>query len=94
MTKPRAEHRRIVDRIEGDLVVVEREGGGTLDLPRWMLPPGVGEGDVIVARPRQGDARWSVEMEVDAEETARRGARIKETVERLAARDPGGDIVL
>ena len=94
MAEARAEHRLIVDRIEGAMVVVEREGGGTLDLPRWMVPPGVGEGDVIVARPRRSEAGWSVEMEVDAEETARRGARVEKTVERLAARDPGGDITL
>ena len=94
MAKGSSGHRLIVDRVEGDVVVVEPEGGGTLDLPRWMLPPGVGEGEVIVARARQGDAGWIVEMEVDAEETARRAARVKETVERLASRDPGGDITL
>jgi hypothetical protein len=54
----------------------------------------VGEGDVIVALAGAGEDGWSVRMEVDREETARRAARVKETVERLAARDPGGDITL
>ena len=82
------------DRVEGEIVVVEMEGGGTLDLPRWLLPPKRGEGDVIVARAAGGEGGWRVEMEVDAEETGRRRAAMKERVERLAARDPGGDITL
>ena len=94
MARPRATHRLIVDRIEGEIVVVEVEGGGTLDLPRWLLPPGVVEGDVVLARAAEADGGWRVEMEVDAEETARRRAAMKETVKRLAARDPGGDIML
>ena len=94
MTKPRATHRLVVDRVEGEIVVVELEGGGTLDLPRWLLPPGAGEGDAIAARAEQVEGKWRVEMEVDAEETARRRASAKERVERLAARDPGGDITL
>ena len=92
--RPRAGHQLIVDRVEGEMVVVETEAGGTLDLPRWLLPPGVKEGDVILARPGQGKEGWSVAMEVDAEETGRRRAAMKERVERLASRDPGGDITL
>ena len=76
------------------MVVVETEGGGTIDLPRWLLPPGVGEGDVIVVRPAAGEDGWSVRMEVDAEEGARRRDAIREKVDRLASRDPGGDITL
>ena len=94
MTKPGAEHRLIVDRVEGDLVVVELEDGRTLDLPRWMLPPGLREGDVIAARVAQDDGGSRLEMKVDAEETGRRRTSAKEMVERLATRDPGGDIVL
>ena len=92
--KGRGARQLIVDRVEGDVVVVEQEGGGTLDLPRWLLPPGVREGDVILARAGEAEGKWRVEMEVDAEETARRRAAVKETVARLAARDPGGDITL
>lgn len=36
----------IIDRFEGDWVVIEY-GGTTFNLPPSLLPPGVKEGDVI-----------------------------------------------
>jgi hypothetical protein len=90
----RASHRLIVDRVEGDLVVVELQDGRTLELPRWMLPPELREGDVVAARPASAEGIWRLETWVDAEETQRRRASVKETVQRLSARDPGGDIEL
>ena len=94
MATERGVHRLIVDRIEGDLVVVELSGGGTIDLPRWMLPPELREGDVIAARAESAEGGWRVETRVDAEETTRRRAAARDTLERLSARDPGGDVQL
>jgi hypothetical protein len=84
----------IVDRLEGDLVVVELDDGRTLDLPRWMLPPGLREGDVVRATTEPAGDGWRVETRVDPEETARRRSAAQQTLERLAAKDPGGDITL
>lgn len=38
-----------IDRVEGDLAVVEVPGG-FVDLPLSLLPPGVGEGDRVRLR--------------------------------------------
>ncbi|MBW3627879.1 MAG: DUF3006 domain-containing protein [Gemmatimonadetes bacterium] len=84
----------IVDRVEGDLVVVELEEGRTLDLPRWMLPPELHEGDVIIALVRAVGEEWRVDTRVDAEDTSRRRSAAQEMIQRLRARDPGGDIQL
>ena len=94
MTESAGDHRLIVDRIEGDLVVVELADGRTLDLPRWMLPPDLREGDVVATRVERSEDGVRLETKVDADETRRRRASAKETVERLSARDPGGDIQL
>lgn len=37
----------IVDRFEGDWVIIETETRHTFNLPRIVLPPSVKEGDVI-----------------------------------------------
>lgn len=44
---PETLRRWIVDRIEERLVVVQTEDGTALDLPLWLLPADVREGDVI-----------------------------------------------
>lgn len=88
-------HRFVVDRFEGDLVVVEVDGEHVLDLPRWILPEGAREGDVLVAtrRAAAGDTvAW--ELRVDAEATARARADARRLVDRLRRKDPGGDLTL
>ena len=50
-------HRFIIDRHEGDLAVVEVDGGPVLDLPRWLLPHAARPDDVLavsVERHRDG----------------------------------------
>lgn len=94
MTDQQQRHELVVDRFEGEVVVVEIDGSGTVDLPRWMLPAELREGDVVLARIEGARDRRTVECTVDAEETKRRRDRAGETVERLRARDPGGDITL
>lgn len=86
--------RLIVDRLEADLVVVELDDGRTLDLPRWMLPPELHEGDVIAVRAEAAGDDWRVLARVDAAETSRRRSDAREAITRLRARDPGGDISL
>src|SRR5437867_3742410 len=40
-------HRFIIDRHEGDLAVVEVDGGSLLDFPRWLLPHAARADDVL-----------------------------------------------
>jgi len=49
-------HRLIIDRHEGDLAVVEVDGGPVLDLPRWLLPHAARPDDVLASWGRIG--RW------------------------------------
>lgn len=37
----------IIDRFEGDWAIVETENRHTFNLPRYIIPPGIKEGDVI-----------------------------------------------
>ena len=95
MSAPAAAVRElVVDRFEGDYAVVEVDGDGTVDLPRWLLPRGISEGDLLRARVGEVEGVWRVEIEVDAGETEARRKAAEETVRRMSARDPGGDIQL
>lgn len=80
----------MVDRFEGETAVVEVDGGGTLDLPRWLLPPDAREGDHLVVR---GEGS-RVEISLDPAATGAARAEAQATVERLKRRDPGGDLAL
>jgi hypothetical protein len=87
-------HWLIVDRFEGEFVVVEMPGGITIDLPRWLLPNGAKEGDVIQVETGLGrDSKGgSVRLTVDREASAASLADSRERLQRLRDRDPGGDI--
>lgn len=61
----------IIDRFEGDLVIVEFEGK-TYDLPRKILPPEVKEGDVL-----------RIEFTLDTKETLNRKEKIKQLEDEL-----------
>lgn len=92
---PAAEHRLVVDRFEGDLAVVEVDGGPVLDLPRWLLPAEAREGDVVHVSTEStgaGELRVRARLDPDATRTARDDAAAR--LERLRARDPGGDVEL
>jgi hypothetical protein len=93
--EPTAEHRLVVDRFEGDLAVVEVDGGPALDLPRWLLPREVKEGDVVRVRADQsaeGTLRLEARLDPEATRAARGDAAAR--LRRLRARDPGGDVEL
>lgn len=88
-------HRLVVDRFEGDLVVVEVDGERFLDLPRWLLPDDVREDDVlVVGRCMHADGTLTLEVRVDPEAAERTRAEVRAVVERLRHRDPGGDLTL
>lgn len=90
----RETHRLVVDRFEGELAVVQVNGGRLLDLPRWLLPPDTREGDVVeVTRiARAGSA--GLQVHVDRAATDRAEERARQLLEELKNKDPGGDLGL
>jgi DUF3006 family protein len=87
-------HRFIIDRYEGDLAVVEVDGRGFVDLPRWLLPAGARADDVLAVTLEAGPERATITIARDAEATTRARDAARAAVERLKRRDPGGDVVL
>jgi hypothetical protein len=85
-------HRLVVDRFEGEFVVVELPGGNTIDLPLWLLPNGAKEGDVIQVETGLGREGGSVRLTIDLDASAAALADSRERLQRLRDRDPGGDI--
>ena len=87
-------HRLIVDRHEDARTVVEVDGAGFFDLPRWALPRGT-RGDDVLAVTVEADADRAVITVVrDQDATARARAEATAAVQRLKRRDPGGDVQL
>jgi hypothetical protein len=87
-------HRFIVDRHEEDRTVVEADGTGFFDLPRWLLPT-TARGDDVLAVTVEAEAdRAVITVERDADATARAQADARASIERLKRRDPGGDVRL
>src|SRR5256712_11282329 len=87
-------HRFIIDRHEGDLAVVEVDGGSLLDVPRWLLPHAARADDVLGVTVDAGPERTVVTIVRDAEASARARAEAEDAVARLKRRDPGGDLRL
>ena len=85
----------VVDRIEGDTVVlVEDETGRTSEVSRSLISVSVEEGTVLrVPVTEEGEPDWR-SAEPDEELRRRRLAEARDVLEQLKARDPGGDVVL
>ena len=77
------ERRLVVDRFEGDLVVARDDGGRFHDLPRWLLPAGLREGDVVAARGEGEGAGARVELRLDREAADAAGREAAELLARL-----------
>ena len=85
----------VVDRIEGDTVVlVEDETGRSLDVARSLMSVGVEEGTVLrVPVTDEGAPDWRSAV-LDEELRRRRLAEARNVLDELKRRDPGGDVVL
>ncbi len=85
----------IVDRIEGDTVIlIEDETGRTLEVSRSLISVSVDEGTVLrVAVTEEGRADWGLSV-ADEELRQRRLAEAQDVLEELKKRDPGGDVEL
>lgn len=87
-------HRWIVDRHEDALTVVEVDGHGFVDLPRWLLPRSTRGDDVLAVTVDAEADRAVITIVRDADATARAARDARDAVDRLKRRDPGGDIQL
>ena len=85
----------VVDRIEGDTVVlVEDETGRSLDVSRSLISVSIDEGTVLrVPATADGDPDWSL-AEPDEELRQRRLDEARDILKELKTRDPGGNVVL
>jgi len=87
-------HRLIIDRHEGNLAVVEVDGTGFSDLPRWLLPRHAQPGDVLAVTVEPAAECTVISIARDVDATARARSAAERAVERLRLRDPGGDVAL
>jgi hypothetical protein len=73
-----------VDRFEGkQIAVLVTDQGETLNIPRSLLPPGAKPGDVL-----------KLSLEPDPAATRKLAEQTRKVQDKLAERDPGGDIKL
>lgn len=83
----------VVDRIEGELVVlVDEETGEGVNMDSWELPL-VDEGMVLRVSIQDDRPKWATAA-IDQDETTRRREDAKEILENLKRRDPGGDVTV
>ena len=87
-------HRLIVDRHEDNRTVVEVDGAGFFDLPRWLLPRGTQGDDVLAVTVEADGDRAVVTLVRDTDATARAKTGAANAVRKLKRRDPGGDVQL
>ena len=95
MSPPASKVRRlIVDAISEGIVRVE-DDGRMLEIPRWMFPRQMREGDVLaVTTESSAPDTLSVQFRLDPEAKAEIQRELSEMVEDLGASDTGGDIAL
>ena len=83
-------HRWAVDRVEEGTAAVEQDGDHVYEIPRWLLPAGARDGDVLSARvTASGDGEVTITVRVDPAAKKPKGAKAKRS-----PKDPGGDVVL
>lgn len=73
----------MIDRLEGDVAVLEDSGANLHDVPISELPEGAAKGDCITLE----NGRWSI----DAGETQRRAARIADKMRMLTGGGASSD---
>jgi hypothetical protein len=96
----KSEHVWVIDALDEGVARVEEDGARMIVVPRYLLPTGAHEGQLLRVTRGEGKSKTSVTITivVDEKGTAREMRRSKEmTAATLAAskkRDPGGDVAL
>lgn len=91
------QYRWVVDSMEEEVASVEIDGKRTAQLPKWLLPRGAKEGDVLQVThdvAESGESRLSIVVD-----RAGTSAAMDRSAKQVADRgrspgDPGGDIKL
>ncbi len=85
----------VVDRREGDVVIVVDDAGATTEIPADLLRGKMGTEGAVLRVPLStgGAPSWEEAIRDRAEERRRRAA-IAKRIQRLGRTDPGGDIEL
>jgi len=92
-------HRWTVDGLEEDSARVEEDGARIITIPRYLLPPDVREGEILLVE-RSDERGDSVRITVTVDEAATRDAMAKskkqvtETMLASKKNDPGGNVSL
>jgi hypothetical protein len=92
------DHRWTIDSMEEGTVRIEEDGTRIIHVPRYLLPAGAREGQVlrVTAKPGKG----SIELVIEIDEGAGTAALAKSKAQTAATmatskkRDPGGDVSL
>lgn len=84
----------IVDRHEEERTVVEADGAGFFDLPRWLLPRAARGDDVLAVTVEAEADRTVITVVRDDDATARAKSEAATVIKQLKRRDPGGDVQL
>jgi hypothetical protein len=99
-TEHRTEHRWAVDGIEEEVARIEEDGERIVTIPRYLLPPGAREGQLLRVTRAPGKDEGSIVLTVaiDEDATAAALAKSRATTDSAMAksrkRDPGGDVAL
>jgi hypothetical protein len=94
------DHLWTIDGIEEGMARVEEDGGRMITIPRYLLPAGAKEGQILRLMRAPGNARDGVTLTISIDEraTADALARSKATIASAMAaskkRDPGGNVAL
>lgn len=83
----------VVDRLQGDRVVLVADTGHTTEITRSTLPLVPREG-MVLAVPSGPDGPDFTRARHDRAEDERRLAEARDRLDRLKRRDPGGDVTL
>jgi Protein of unknown function (DUF3006) len=81
-------HRWVVDRYERDLAVVQVDGRGFVDVPRWLLPRDARPDDVLAVTVDTEADRATIAIVRDAAATARGRDAARAALDRLRRRHP------
>jgi hypothetical protein len=85
-------HRWAIDRVEEDTAAVEQDGDHVYEIPRFLIPPGARDGDILAVTASPG-ARDEVTVTIRLDRAAASEAK-KKSSRRNPPKGSSGDIVL
>ena len=87
-----------IDAVEEGIARIEEDGERIIRIPRYLLPTGAREGQILRVTSKPGKSKTELTIEIDEAATAAALAKSKaQTTATMAAskkRDPGGDVAL